>query len=95
MAGNISRENGRKGGRKKGIASILAEKAHAFIAQELDRNLKPIVAKAVRDAKGGDRYAREWLSERGLGKVPQAVIPTDPEGNALPITYINVSPIKK
>lgn len=31
-----------------------------------------IAKKAVTDAKGGDAKARDWLSERVMGKVPQA-----------------------
>jgi len=81
-----SAANGKKGGRPKKHSTVLAEKARDFIAQELEKNLKPIVKKAVDDAKQGDKAARDWLSERGWGKVPQAVLTKDEDGNDVPLT---------
>lgn len=38
---------------------------------------KEICEKAVEQAKGGNRYAREWLADRLLGKAPQHVTVDD------------------
>ena len=81
-----SAQNGKKGGRKKGYASIAAEKAREILCKELDKEWKPIVIKAITQAKDGDAIARNWLSERGYGKVAQAVVTEDEEGNSVPIT---------
>lgn len=78
-------------GRKKGLASILADKARDYIAEQLDKELKPIVEKAIEQAKVGDYKAREWLSERGWGKAVQAIVTKDDEGNDLPITGIVIN----
>lgn len=73
-------------GRKIGTASIEAEKARILIATKLVKELGPIVDKAILQAKDGDKAAREWLSDRGLGKVPTTLaLPTD-EG-ALTISW--------
>lgn len=78
-------------GRKKGIASILADKARDFIAEKVDKELGAIVDRAIEQAKAGDYKAREWLSERGWGKAVQAIVTKDPEGNDLPITGIVIN----
>lgn len=78
-------------GRKKGLASILADKARDYIAEQIDKELKPIVEKAIEQAKAGDYKAREWLSERGWGKAVQAIVTKDEEGNDLPITGIVIN----
>ena len=78
--------NGKKGGRKKGYASIAAEKARELLCKELDKEWKPIVIKAIQQAKDGDAVARNWLSERGYGKVAQAIVTENDEGERLPIT---------
>jgi len=78
--------NGKKGGRKKGYASIAAEKARELLCKELDKEWAPIVRKAIEQAKGGDAIARNWLSERGYGKVAQAIVTENEEGERLPIT---------
>ncbi len=81
-------------GRKKGNNALAAEKARALIVKELDIEFKPIVKKAVEQAKNGDFKAREWLTERGYGKVPQAITPLDDDGKVIPIIGINFVPIK-
>lgn len=71
-------------GRKPGLASIIAEKSRAYIAEELQKNLKPIVSKAIEDAKGGGKYAksaREWLSDQAFGKPTQPI--SGPDGKDL------------
>ncbi len=78
-------------GRKKKQSTLLAEAARDYIAGELEANLKPIVERAITDAKNGDKSARDWLSERGWGKVPQAVLTKDEEGNDMPISGIVIN----
>ena len=56
-------------GRKKGFASIEAEKAREYIAGKLKTELGPIIDKAIKQARLGDKSAREWLVERAYGKV--------------------------
>ncbi len=73
-------------GRKKGYASVAAEKAREVLCKELDKSWKPIVLKAIEQAQGGDAIARNWLSERGYGKVAQAIVTENEEGERLPIT---------
>lgn len=63
--------NGKKGGRKPGLASVEAEKARDLICIKLRENFGPIIDKAIEQAKEGDHNARVWLSERGYGKVKQ------------------------
>ncbi len=78
---HIARENGKKGGRPKGYASLQAEKARELICKKLEKDFQPIVDKAIIQAKKGDRYAREWLTERGYGKVPNQIeLPKDSNG---------------
>ena len=88
-----SAENGRKGGRKKGYASIEAEKARNLIAEKLGKELIPIVEKAIDQAKEGDKYAREWLSDRAYGKATQ-FLATDPD-NPLIIEGVSIKICKK
>jgi len=71
MAGDISRENGKKGGRKKGYPALEAEKARLMIAEKLATEFEPIVEKAVEQAREGNKEAREWLTDRAYGKSVQ------------------------
>jgi hypothetical protein len=73
MAGEISKENGKKGGRPVSEATIRAQLARQYIAEQVKKSLEPIVAKAINDAILGDKYAREWLSDQGWGKPTQMV----------------------
>lgn len=73
MAGNASRENGKKGGRPKGYVALQAELKRQQLVELLDKEWKPIVIKAIQSAKDGDATARAWLAERGYGRVSQSV----------------------
>ena len=61
------------GGRPKGYPAIQAEKSRVIIVEQLEKHFKPIVIKAIKQAKAGDRYAREWLTERGYGKTTNTI----------------------
>lgn len=77
-----SAENGKKfGGRPKGAASIAADKARAYIAQRVEKELKPIVDTAIKQAIQGDKYAREWLSNYAWGKPTTIIVTEDEDGN--------------
>jgi len=80
-------------GRKKGYAAIQAEKSRELICKALEQDIKPIIEKAVEQSKSGDAVARNFLFERGYGKVAQAVTTLDEEGNEVPLQTINVIPI--
>lgn len=70
-------------GRPKGFAALEAEKAREYICERLKEELGPIVDKAIEQAKEGDKYAREWLVDRGYGKVPNQVDFGDGEGELI------------
>lgn len=91
MAGQASRENGKKGGRPKGYAAIEAERARNLICERLAVELPPILDKAVEQAKQGDYKAREWLADRGYGKATQFMMTKDGEGNEKEVTAIVVA----
>lgn len=73
--------NGKKGGRKPGLASIEAERQRDYLAQVLIKEFAPIVAVAVKQAKKGDKSAREWLADRAFGKATNAVEISNPDGS--------------
>lgn len=63
-------------GRPKGSKAshtLVAEQARAYIIKRVKRDLKPIVDKAIEQAKTGDRAAREWLSDRAFGRPKETV----------------------
>lgn len=68
-------------GRKPGYASIAAEKARAYIAEQLDEHLGPIVLKAIEQATEGNQQARDWLSDRSWGKPGQSLEVSNPDGS--------------
>jgi hypothetical protein len=85
MAGEISRENGKKGGRKKGLASIKAEEARSLLAQMVADEIEPLGRILIEKAKGGDVGAMKELFDRAFGKAPQAI--TGPNGGELKIMF--------
>lgn len=91
MAGAASRENGKKGGRPKGKKTLLMEKAREMVAVALDKDLKPILAKAITQAKAGDRFAREWLSNYAWGKPVSIVMTEDEDGERKPIVGMKIT----
>lgn len=80
MAGDISRQNGKKGGRPKGEASILAERARIRLAQKITEELEPLMEAQIEQAKKGNTAAFKELLDRGFGKVKESVdLTTDGE----------------
>ncbi len=76
MAGDVSRENGKKGGRKVG-----SKAAHTLEAQELKKRLikcfkkdaDKIYGALIEKAKTGDVQAIKELLDRVWGKAPQQI----------------------
>jgi hypothetical protein len=74
MAGDISRQNGKKGGRKKASHTIEAEAGRAFVVATIARNLKPLIEAMVEEAKKGNVQAFRELFDRAWGKPPQTIM---------------------
>jgi len=87
MAGDISRQNGKKGGRKKASHTVTTEAGRAFVVATIARNLKPLIDAMVEKALKGDTQAFKELFDRGWGKPQQAIDHTSKgervEGNTI------------
>lgn len=70
-------------GRKPGLASIIAERTRAYIAERLEIEIRPIVDKAIEGAKAGNKDDRQWLSDQAFGKPTQPTTVSDPNGDPL------------
>ena len=70
-------------GRKQGLASVLAEQTRAYIADYLNKNIKPMVEAIGEKAKTGDVQAFKELYDRAHGRPAQAVDLTS-KGETLP-----------
>lgn len=70
---HISRENGRKGGRPKGMNAINAEKGKALLIAMYLENIKPINEALLKKAKEGDLGAIKELHDRVYGKSLQPI----------------------
>lgn len=75
-------------GRKKGEATLIAQKSRIYLAKRLAKELNPIVSKAIEDAKKGDKAAREWLFDQAFGKAPQAVTLSDDNGDPIAFNVV-------
>ena len=71
MAGQTSKQNGKKGGRPKGYAAIKAETAREMIASKLGEHLGPILDVMIKQAKKGDIRVIKELFDRAWGKPEQ------------------------
>lgn len=60
-------------GRKKGLASIEAEKARDFIAQKVSASLEPIISNLIKQAKDGNVQTVKELFDRAWGRSVQSV----------------------
>lgn len=85
MAGDISRLNGKKGGRPKGLASISAEQARIKLAQMVQDEIVPLGLKLIKEGKKGNIQAIKELFDRAFGKAPQAI--TGQDGGPLKIMF--------
>ena len=73
MPGEQSRENGRKGGRKKGYKAIAAEKAREYLVKRIAQELDPIITEILNAAKKGDTKAIEYVLNQLVGKPKESV----------------------
>lgn len=76
--------NGRKGGRKKGEATILREKAKDYLARRVEEEIEPIADKLIEKAQTGDVPAIKELFDRAWGKSKESMDVTS-GGNVIPI----------
>ncbi len=68
-----ARENGKKGGRPKGLASIEADKMREYIAARVAEKGEAIVSVLLKKGLKGDISAIRELFDRGFGRAPQSM----------------------
>lgn len=78
-----NRANAKKGGRKKGEATILREKAKDYLARRLEEEIAPIADKLIEKAATGDVPAIKELFDRAWGKPGQSIDHTT-QGKEMP-----------
>lgn len=78
-----NRENGKKGGRPLATATKLAQATKEYIAIAIENELEAIVSKAIEQALGGDKSARDFLFDRAYGKAIQATELSGKDGKDL------------
>ena len=83
MAGDASRENGKKGGRPRGTASIVAQEFREKLAEKIRQDVEKWLAALEPKALGGDVYAWNAVMDRAFGK-PQQAIDHTTDGKQLP-----------
>lgn len=66
-------------GRKKGYVALQAEKFRQEVVKQTMKELRPILKKALEQAKAGDAQARSWLIDRGFGKALESLAIVDPD----------------
>lgn len=70
-------------GRKKGSVAthtLQAQEMRKLLIDKLRINFGPIVDKALEQARNGDKAAREWLTDHGLGKAIQGIELSNKDG---------------
>lgn len=77
MAGQTSKENGKKGGRPKGLNAVNAEKGKALLIQMYLEQIRPINQALIDKALTGDVSAIKELHDRVYGKAPQPLTGAD------------------
>lgn len=88
MAGQASKENGKKGGRPKGRlakSTLEALEVKQLYVNKAKEYALPILEALVTKALLGDVGAIKEFNDRAYGKAPQAI--TGPEGEALRIIF--------
>jgi len=64
------RKGGKTGGKQKGYKAshtLEAQTQRQYVIKRFEEAIEPITNKAIDQAKKGDRYARDWLSNRSWG----------------------------
>ena len=91
MPGDISRENGKKGGRPKGSHTIQAEKAKAELIKTYIANIQPINEALINKAKEGDIQAIKELHDRVYGRSINPVELSGKNGGAIEISGVEIA----
>lgn len=86
MAGQTSKENGKKGGRPKGFAAKNAEEGKKLLIAMYLENIKPINEALLNKAREGDMQAIKELHDRVYGRPPQPL--TGPQGGNIVFEFI-------
>lgn len=73
MAGTISVENGKKGGRPKSSHTIETEAAKKLIAEMVNAKIVPMIEAQIKKAEKGDKGAFDSLMDRAHGRPAQSV----------------------
>lgn len=76
MAGEASRENGKKGGRPRGTktaVTIAREKAREYLSRRVEEEIEPIADSLIAKAQDGDVPAIKELFDRAWGKSKEAM----------------------
>lgn len=68
-----NRENAKKAGRKKGVATVRAEEARRVLSEMVFKEITPIGNRLLKEAKKGNIQAIKELFDRAFGKAPQAL----------------------
>lgn len=90
-----SKLNGKKGGRKKGVATIEREKAKEYIAERIGEYMPAIFDVMIVKALDGDITAIKELFDRGFGKALQAVDVGIKDNRTPPLTPDELKAIKE
>lgn len=90
---HIARENGKKGGRPRGLNAINAEKGKAKLIEMYLAKVVPINQVLIDKALAGDITAIKELHDRVYGKSMQPV--TGADGGPIQIVQISGVQIKK
>ena len=84
----LAREKAKgKTGRKKGAKALIFERTREYIAQEIEKELAPMVKALIADARNGDVSSFRELFDRAFGKAPQRQEHTGEEGGPIVITW--------
>lgn len=81
--------NGRKGGRKKGSATIERERVKSYIAERIAQDIEPMIDKMIHKVLKGDVFAFKELLDRGFGR-PNVAVDITSGGIPIPLfDYVN------
>lgn len=78
-------------GRPKSKATLRVQAIRERIAEEFEKNVEPIVAKAMEQAREGNKDARDWITEHAIGRARQVVgLEGGEEGSAIEIAISEI-----
>jgi len=74
-------------GRKKGVKALIFERTRQYIAEQIEKELEPMVKALIKEAKEGDVYSFRELFDRAFGKAVQREEHTGEDGGPIVITW--------